>query len=207
MSGVPIKLIVEGALLAAGEPVSLERLRDLFTEEGENQPTLASLRTALDELAIDYQDRSLAIRELASGFCFQVKPEFAPWIKRLWQERTPRYSRALLETLAVIAYRQPVTRAEIEDIRGVSVSSNIIKTLLEREWIRSVGQRDVPGKPSLYATTKLFLDYFSLKTLEDLPPLSEISDLDKVASQLEEAALLEASIAENSTEHEAIIDE
>ncbi len=163
--------IIEGALMAAGQPISQERLLNLFHEQ--ERPTIEELRTALAELATIYADRSIELKELASGYCFQVRTDLSPWITRLWEERAPRYSRALLETLALIAYRQPVTRAEIEDIRGVSVSSNIMKTLQEREWIRVVGYRDIPGKPALYATTRQFLDYFGLKNLEELPTLTK----------------------------------
>ncbi len=185
MNQEQIKSILEGAILASGEPVAVEKLRDLFVEEEGERPTIPALREILNELAQDCHNRGIELKELASGFCFQAKLEFSPWIKRLWQEATPRYSRALLETLAVIAYRQPVTRGEIEDIRGVAVSTNIVKTLLDREWIRVVGQREVPGRPSLYATTKQFLDYFNLKSLEELPILEEPKDLEAVANQLE----------------------
>lgn len=202
-----IKLILEGAILAAGEPVSVEKLRDLFTEEESERPTIAVLRESLNELAQDCHSRGIELKEVASGFCFQAKAEFSPWIKRLWQEAAPRYSRALLETLAVIAYRQPVTRGEIEDIRGVSVSSNIVKTLLEREWVKVVGQREVPGRPSLYATTKQFLDYFNLKNLEELPILQEPKDLEEAASQLEEQLVIEQSEIEKVKVAETQVDE
>ncbi len=185
MNQQQLKAIIEGAILAAGEPVSVERLRDLFLEEEGERPTLVALRDALNELAQECETRGIELKELASGFTFQAKIDYSPWIKRLWQEAAPRYSRALLETLAVIAYRQPVTRGEIEDIRGVSVSTNIVRTLSDREWIKVVGQREVPGRPSLYATTKQFLDYFNLKSLEELPILQEPKDLDEAANQLE----------------------
>lgn len=178
-----LKSILEAAILAAGEPVTFERLRHLFDEN--EQLSTDELRAALAELANDCANRGIELKEVASGFCFQAKAEFGQWIRRLWQEKPPRYSRAFLETLAVIAYRQPITRGEIEDIRGVAVSSNIIKILLEREWIHIVGQREVPGRPSLYATTKQFLDHFNMKTLEDLPALTELNDLDQAAAQLE----------------------
>lgn len=161
--------ILEGALMAAGQPVPLERLAHLFPEQ--ERPAASEIRDALTELSSVYTNRAIELKELASGYCFQVRSDLSPWVSRLWDERPPRYSRALLETLALIAYRQPVTRAEIEDIRGVSVSSQIMKTLLEREWVRVVGCRDVPGKPSLYATTKQFLDYFGLKSLDELPEI------------------------------------
>ena len=178
-----LKNIVEAALLAAGGPLSLDHLQALF-EEAE-QPDKKRLRAVLESLAEDYAGRGIEIREVASGWRIQVRQEVSHWVSRLWSERPPRYSRALLETLALIAYRQPITRGEIEDIRGVSVSSNIIKTLLEREWIRVVGQRDVPGKPSLYGTTREFLDYFNLKSLDDLPTLAEIRDLDEINRELQ----------------------
>ena len=178
-----LKNIVEAALLAAGGPLSLDTLRSLF---GENErPDKKALRKVLAELSDDYRGRGIEIREVASGWRVQVTQEVSPWVSRLWNERPARYSRALLETLALIAYRQPITRGEIEDVRGVSVSSNIIKTLLEREWIRVVGQRDVPGRPSLYGTTREFLDYFNLKTLDELPTLAEIRDLDEINRELE----------------------
>lgn len=178
-----LKLILEAAILAAGEPVSLERLRDLFDEE--NRPSKDDLRNVLAAVQTDYENRGVELKEVASGFCFQAKAAYAPWIKRLWTERAPRHSRALLETLALIAYRQPITRGEIEDIRGVAVSTNIIKTLMENEWIESVGFREVPGRPSLYATTKQFLDHFNLKSLEELPVLIEPQNIEALAEQLE----------------------
>lgn len=182
-----IKPIIEAALLVAGEPVTVERLRDLFVELPKaEQPSLSDLRNALAEITIDCEQRAFELKEISSGFCFQAKAELGPWIKRLWPEKPSRYTRALLETLAIIAYRQPVTRAEIEDIRGVAVSTNIVKTLLEHEWIRVVGQREVPGRPSLYGTTKEFLDHFNLKSLAELPTLAEIQNLDEAANKIEE---------------------
>ncbi len=172
-----LKNILEGALLAADRPLDINRLLKLFAAE-EALPSRKEIRDALNMLEDEYRTRAIELKEVASGFRIQVREEFSPWISKLWEERPPRYSRALLETLALIVYRQPVTRAEIEDVRGVSVSSAIIKTLLEREWIRIVGQKDVPGKPALYATTKEFLDYFNMKSLDELPVLSELSDLD-----------------------------
>jgi segregation and condensation protein B len=184
MNTEQLKPIIECALLTAGEPLNLERLRDLF-QDVEEHPSTSDLRNVILEIANDCEQRGIELQETASGFCFRAKTEFVPWIKKLWQERPPRYSRALLETLAIVAYRQPVTRAEIEEIRGVAVSSNIIKTLLDHEWIRVIGQREVPGRPSLFATTRQFLDHFSLKTLEELPQLTELPDLDAAAQQLE----------------------
>ena len=181
--GTSLKTILEAALLAAGRPLDAEALAALFDEAA--QPDAAALRDALEELARDYEGRGIEVREVSSGWRIQVRASFAPWVSRLWEEKPGRYSRALMETLAIIAYRQPITRGEIEDIRGVAVSTNIVKTLLEREWVRVVGQRDVPGRPSLYATTRQFLDYFGLRSLEDLPPLAEIRDLVSIDGELD----------------------
>ncbi len=180
-----IKNIVEAALLAAGQNLTIDRLLALFADEPA-PPGREQIREALARLDQEYNGRGVELRETGSGFRLQVRQEFAPWIGRLWEERPQRYSRALLETLAIIAYRQPITRGEIEDIRGVAVSSNIIKTLQEREWIRVVGHRDVPGKPGLYATTRHFLDHFNLKSLNDLPTLAELRDLDEISAELEQ---------------------
>jgi segregation and condensation protein B len=174
--------IIEGALLAAGKPLSLSQLAELFEEH--ERPDNAALKAALDEVAARCEDRGYELKEVASGFRFQVRQNLSPWVARLWQERPQKYSRALLETLALIAYRQPITRGEIEEIRGVAVSSNIIKTLHEREWIRVVGHRDVPGRPAMYATTRQFLDYFNLKNLDQLPALAEIRDLETLTAEL-----------------------
>jgi len=178
-----LKNIIEAALLAAGGPLSLDMMLTLFLDE--EQPEKKELREVLDQLKQDYEGRGIEVIEVGSGWRIQVVEEVSFWISRLWTERAPRYSRALMETLALIAYRQPITRGDIEDIRGVSVSTNIIKTLLEREWVRVVGTRDVPGKPSLYGTTREFLDYFNLKTLDELPPLAEIRDLDEINRSLD----------------------
>ncbi|UZK04004.1 SMC-Scp complex subunit ScpB [Venatoribacter cucullus] len=183
MSQPPLKNILEAALMAAGAPLSLERMQSLFGEE--NPPSFSELRTALTELKQDLLGRGIELAEVASGYRLQVRTEVAPWVARLWDERPQRYSRALLETLSLIAYRQPITRGDIEDVRGVVVSSGIMKTLLEREWVRVVGYRDVPGRPAMYATTKEFLDYFGLKSLEDLPSLMEIRELDDANRRLE----------------------
>jgi segregation and condensation protein B len=166
--------VVEGALLAYGEPLSVERLQGLY--EDHERPSREAVLTALEALREAYQGRGIEVVEVASGWRVQVRAEVAPWVGRLWQERPTRYSRALLETLALIAYRQPITRGEIEQIRGVAVSTPIIKTLTERDWVRVVGHRDVPGRPALYATTRRFLDYFGLRSLNELPPLAEIRD-------------------------------
>lgn len=178
-----LKKILEGALFASGQALGLDQLGDLFDEL--ERPSNTDMREALEELQAEYVGGALELKEVASGFRFQVCQEVGPWVSRLWEERPQRYSRALLETLALIAYRQPITRSEIEEIRGVSVSSHIVKTLLEREWIRVAGHRDVPGRPALFATTRQFLDAFSLKSLAELPSLSEIRDLDKINEELE----------------------
>lgn len=174
--------IIEGALLAAGKPLTVAQLAELFEEH--ERPDNADIREAVKEVAERCEDRGFELVEVASGFRFQVRQALSPWVARLWHERPAKYSRALLETLALIAYRQPITRGEIEEIRGVAVSSNIIKTLHEREWIRVVGHRDVPGRPAMYATTRQFLDYFSLKNLDQLPALAEIRDLDTLNAEL-----------------------
>lgn len=178
-----LKKIIEGALFASGQPLNIEQLGFLF-DDGD-RPDNATMRATLEALMADYEGRGVELREVASGFRFQVRQETGPWVSRLWEEKPARYSRALLETLALIAYRQPITRSEIEEIRGVSVSSHIVKTLLEREWIRVAGHRDVPGRPALFATTREFLDSFNLKTLAELPSLAEIRDLDRINEELE----------------------
>lgn len=169
-----LKPIVEGALFAAGGPLTLDQLQSLFLED--ERPERSELLAAIAELTADYLERGIEIAQVAGGFRVQVRAKVAPWVARLWDEKPARYSRALLETLALVAYRQPITRGEIEDIRGVAVTTQIVRTLSEREWIRVVGHRDVPGRPALYATTRKFLDYFGLRSLNDLPPLSEIRD-------------------------------
>ncbi len=177
-----LRQILEGLLLAAGKPLSLTAMAEVFLEE--ERPTDDELRAALALIAEDCAGRGFELKEVASGFRFQVRQELSPWVSRLWEEKPQRYTRALLETLALVAYRQPITRGDIEEIRGVSVSSTIIRTLLDREWIRVVGHRDVPGRPAMFATTRQFLDYFNLKSLQELPPLSEIRDLDKLNPEL-----------------------
>jgi segregation and condensation protein B len=171
----PLKAIVEGALLAAGGPLTLDSLAGLFAED-DQPPSRDEVSAAIAALEEDYGSRGIELAQVAGGYRIQVRRECAPWVARLWDEKPPRYSRALLETLALIAYRQPITRGEIEDIRGVSVSTNIVKTLMEREWIRVVGHRDVPGRPSLFATTRKFLDYFGLRSLNELPTLADLRD-------------------------------
>jgi segregation and condensation protein B len=177
-----LKNIVEAALLAAQQPLTLAMLGALFAEE--EAVGHADLAQALASLQADCQGRGVELAEVGSGFRYQVRQEVHPWVARLWTERQTRYSRALLETLALIAYRQPITRGEIEQIRGVSVASSIMRTLEEREWIRVVGYRDVPGKPALFGTTRMFLDYFNLKSLDQLPTLAEIRDLEELEPQL-----------------------
>ncbi|MGZ8217694.1 SMC-Scp complex subunit ScpB [Methylomagnum sp.] len=169
-----LKAIIEAALLAAGRPVALTELQSLFVEAERPEPQ--AFQRALIELAEDCRHRPVELKQVASGYRLQVREAFSPWVSKLFEERPARYSRAFLETLAIVAYRQPVTRGEIEDIRGVAVSSNIVKTLLERGWVQSVGHKEVPGRPALLATTRQFLDYFNLTSLADLPPLREFID-------------------------------
>ncbi len=177
-----LQRILEGALLASGNPLSVQQLSNLF-EEGE-RPDNEQIRATLEDISNEYQGRGFELKQVASGYRFQVIKEVAPWVSRLWDEKPQRYSRALLETLSLIAYRQPITRGDIEDIRGVAVSSHIIKTLLEREWVRVVGHKDVPGRPAMFATTRKFLDYFNMKSLDELPTLAEIKDLDSMNEEL-----------------------
>lgn len=178
-----IKQILEAAILAADSPLDRDALLMLLDED--DKPDQQTLERLLNELADDYAERGVQLREVGSGFRFQVRTDLGPWVSRLWAERAPRYSRAIMETLALIAYRQPVTRGEIEEVRGVSVGTQIIRTLQERGWVRIVGHRDVPGRPAMFATTKQFLDYFNLGSLDELPALSEIKDLDKLNEELE----------------------
>jgi len=178
-----LKNILEALLLASGEPLTVATLASVFSDE--ERPTNSEIGKALVELEGDYAERGLELKEVASGFRLQVRQEVHPWVSRLWEERPQRYSRALLETLALIAYRQPITRGDIEEVRGVSVRSSIIRTLQEREWIRVVGHRDVPGKPALFGTTRVFLDYFNIKSLDDLPSLAEIMDMGSIEPELD----------------------
>ncbi len=199
-----VKLVVEGALMAAGTPLTLDRILSLYPEG--RRPAREEIRAAVAALRDDYAGRGIELVDLASGWRIQVRRLVAPWVARLWEEKPARYSRALLETLALIAYRQPITRGEIEDIRGVAVSTQIVKTLTEREWVRVVGHRDVPGRPALYATTRRFLDYFGLESLNDLPPLAELRDPACFGEQLQaeaEAALQMA--AEEATGVQAAV--
>ena len=167
-----IKRIVEAILFAAKEPLSAKQIQQIFPEL--KQPTLKDIQQVLNTLSHDYQSRPIELKQVASGFRFQVRNELSPWVGRLFEEKPAKYSRALLETLSIIAYRQPVTRGDIEDIRGVSVSSTIIQTLMEREWIKVIGHKDVPGRPSLLGTTQQFLDYFNLTSLNELPTLQAL---------------------------------
>lgn len=187
--------IVEAALLASDRPLNPDQLRALFPE-GE-RPTRTVIEHILSQIGLACEGRGFELRQVASGYRFQIREAYASWVGRLWEEKPQRYSRALLETLALIAYRQPITRGEIEDVRGVAVSSNIIRTLQERGWVRVVGQRDVPGRPSMYATTREFLDYFNLKTLDQLPSLSEIRDLEEIGREFE--ARLQAELEFDDT--------
>ena len=182
MEASEIKHFVEAALLAAGRPLSVDQLRELF--DGRSAPEKSEIRDAIAALNEEYAPRGIVVSEVASGFRMQVKAAMADRLQKLWEERPPRYSRALFETLALVAYRQPITRGDIEEIRGVSVSSNIVRQLMERDWVRVVGHRDVPGRPELFGTTRAFLDYFGLKKLEDLPPLADLSDWESLRVQL-----------------------
>ena len=183
MELIKLKQIIEAALMASGEVLSIERLQLLFDEF--EKPKSPAIKEALESLVEDYSERGIELVEVASGFRLQVRKDVAPWVTRLWDEKPQRYSRALLETMSLIAYRQPITRGDIEDVRGVAVSSHIIRTLLDREWVRVVGHRDVPGRPAMYATTKEFLDYFSLKSLDELPSLDEIREMDDANQNLD----------------------
>jgi len=177
-----VKRIFEAALMAAERPLKRKDLTALFDDL--ERPDDELVDEAIKALEEECELRGYELKRVASGYRYQVKQDLSRWVSKLWQERAPRYSRALLETLSLIAYRQPITRGEIEEIRGVAVSTQIVKTLLEREWIKSVGHRDVPGRPAIYATTKGFLDYFNLKSLDQLPPLAEIRDLDTISREL-----------------------
>lgn len=184
--------IIEGAILASTQPLTLKKIASLFeTESGESTVSNDELRAALAAIVENCRGRGFELKEVGSGWRFQVSQDVAPWVNRLWDEKPQKYSRALLETLALVAYRQPITRGDIEEIRGVAVSSHIIRTLVEREWVKVVGHRDVPGRPSLFATTRKFLDYFNLKSLEELPTLGELRDLEALAASLEPELALE----------------
>lgn len=203
-----LERIVEAILLSADSPVSLDQLQALFGEAG---PSKSDLRKALNKLEEALQERSVELKEVSSGWRIQVRQDYSEWVAQLWEERPPRYSRALLETLAIVCYRQPVTRPEVEEIRGVGLSHTIVKTLVERDWIKVIGHKEVPGRPALFGTTKTFLDDFGLKSLEDLPSLPEIKDADSLGQALEKLSPtpeeLEASgDEENSDENEEATD-
>jgi segregation and condensation protein B len=206
-----LKQIAEAILLAAARPVTLDQLLALFEEN--ERPERADMREALEALEGDFGGRGIELVQVASGYRIQVKDEMQTWVSRLWEEKPARYSRALLETLSLIAYRQPITRGEIEEVRGVSVSSSIMKTLQEREWVRVVGHREVPGHPAMYGTTREFLDYFNLKSLDELPSLAELRDLSTIGQELEldlsdipEAQLAPANDDSESTEDAEVIE-
>ncbi len=201
MTPEQLQQILEAAIMVAGRPLSIAQMQKLF-DEGQ-EPETAAIKNALSVLTERYVTSGIELKEVASGYQFQARTELSPWLSKLWEERPQRYGRALLETLALIAYRQPITRAEVEEIRGVTVSSHITKTLLEREWIRVLGYRDVPGKPALYGTTKGFLDHFNLKSLEELPTLAELKDLDSQEAKLQVQLELNASETDPTEEEVA----
>lgn len=203
MNESELKNIVEAALLAAGHALKIDDLMALF--DLDQRPGKEQLQLALDQLQGEYEGRGISLMQVSSGYRIQVKSDLAPWISRLWEERPQKYSRALLETLGLIAYRQPITRAEIEDVRGVSVSSSIMKTLMEREWVRIVGHRDVPGRPAMYATARDFLDDFNLKGLEDLPSLAELRDIDSINAVLDLEPQQEVLDAEGNEEDTGVV--
>ncbi len=193
-----LQKIIEGALLAAGKPLSIVQLQSLFGEE--HPPAKDVLQAVLEDIQADCRGRGFELKQVSSGWRFQVPMDLNPWVSRLWEEKPQKYSRAMLETLSLIAYRQPITRGDIEEIRGVAVSSHIMKTLMERGWVRVVGHRDVPGRPAMFATTREFLDYFNLQSLEQLPTLAEIRDLDSINEELDFAEA--AASADDSGEEE-----
>jgi segregation and condensation protein B len=202
---IELKNAIEAILMTAGKPLSAEKITNLFTEEP--RPSISEVRKQIKALVEDCSGRGIELVEVATGFRYQGRSEYGQYVAKLWEVKPQRYSRAMLETLALIAYRQPVTRADIEEVRGVSVSTNIMKTLMEREWVHVVGHRDAPGRPAMYATTKQFLDYFNLQSLDQLPTLSEIQDLSKLEPELaldntsvEGQAKAEATDAEQAIE-------
>lgn len=205
------KQIIEGLLMAAGKPLPMSKIAEVFPEKERPEPD--QLKAALKEIEEDCEARGFELKKVASGYRFQVKQQFSEWVGKLWEEKPQRYSRALLETISIIAYRQPVTRGEIEKIRGVAVSTNIIRTLMERDWVRIVGHRDVPGRPAMFATTKQFLDYFNLKSLDELPPLAEIRDMEELDPGLSlddeapESRIIEFPSAEDQEDDFEVADE
>lgn len=197
-----LQAIIEAALMVAGQPLTIASLQNLFPED--DRPSQSEVRAILNLIKDRHQHSGIELKEIASGFRLQAKAEFSPWLAKLWEERAPRYSRALMETLAIIAYKQPITRAEIEEIRGVAVSSQIVKTLLDREWIRVLGHKELPGKPVIYGTTKDFLDYFNLKSLTDLPTLMELKNLEVQETQLQvQLALGQSTLNKKENDDEA----
>ena len=184
MNTAELKPVVEAILMVAEQPLSIDRLGKLLDSDSDQAPTRDELKETLDALQADYSERGVELTEVASGFRFRARQEYATQIGRLWEERKLRYSRAFMETLAIIAYRQPITRGEIEHIRGVAVSTNIMRQLLEREWVRVVGHRDVPGRPAVYSTTRDLLDYFGMKSLSELPTLAELQDIDSINADM-----------------------
>ncbi len=205
LSPESLKATLEAAIFASGESMSIKRMAALFDEA--YMPSTEEIRAALASLAEDYEGRGVELSHVASGYRFQAKAEYAPYLQKLWEKKPPRFSRAMLETLALIAYRQPITRGEIEEVRGVSTSSHIMKVLQEREWVKIVAYKDVPGKPALFGTTKDFLDYFNLKHLKDMPDLKEIIDLDQKEKDLNEQLVLNMSLQEqeNPDAEQAVI--
>lgn len=191
MTPEKMQAIIEAALMVAGEPLTIQAIQALFPEE--ERPTNSEIKTILGAVRERHENSGIELKEVASGFRFQAKAEYSPYLAKLWEERAPRYSRAFLETLAIIVYKQPITRAEIEEIRGVTVSTNIMKTLQEREWIRIIGYKEVPGRPAIFGTTKEFLDYFNLKSLNELPTLAEFKNLEAQEAQLQVQLALENS--------------
>ena len=191
MTPEKIQSIIEAALMVAGYPLTIPMLQQLFPED--ERPSQSDVKAHLSAIKERHRESAIELQDVASGYRLQAKAEFSPWLARLWEERPPRYSRAFLETLAIIAYKQPITRAEIEEIRGVTVSSHIIKALLEREWIRVLGYREVPGKPAILGTSKEFLDHFNLKSLIDLPTLTEFKNLEAQDADLQVQLALENS--------------
>jgi len=210
-SGLATKQIIEGLLMAAGKPLPISKIAEVFADRERPEPE--ELKAVLKEIEQDCEARGFELKQVASGYRFQVKQQFSEWVGKLWEEKPQRYSRALLETISIIAYRQPITRGEIEKIRGVAVSTNIIRTLMEREWVRVVGHRDVPGRPAMYATTREFLDYFNLRSLEELPPLADVKELEDLEPEVSleddapESRVLEFPSAEDMEAEFDVLDE
>ncbi|MDB4522141.1 SMC-Scp complex subunit ScpB [Gammaproteobacteria bacterium] len=200
-----LKNIIEAAIMVSGEPITVDRLLGMFTDT--TKPERSAVKDLLFELEQEYANRGFELKRIDKGYRLQTREEYSPWLARLTAGRPPRYSRAMLETLAIIAYRQPVTRGEIEEIRGVAVSTDIIRTLVERDWIRQVGVRDVPGKPALFATTRTFLEYFNLEGLSQLPSLQDIRDLDTIADELNMKLPLESRNEESADADDSEKDE